>query len=137
MIKCLFLLIVLQQVGLFLVECQGCNNNISRDKFYYNNYNGYIVIIERYYAWISLKDRDRDRGKDKDKDKHCKRCNSCKANRNDRNDRNDREEDEPWVMPRLQDNNYDDDDEVVKLDKTGGFESDDSVTGSYEEYFEL
>lgn len=56
----------------------------------------------------------------------------------DRNDRNDREEDEPWVMPRLQNNNYDDDDdEVFKLDKTGGFESDDSVTGSYEEYFEL
>ena len=61
------------------VECQGRNNkNISNDRFYYSNYNGYILIIEDYYAWISLtrqfawfslKTRSRHKHKDKDKDK--------------------------------------------------------------------
>ena len=75
MIKCLFLLFVLRKVGsVSVVECQGCNNSnsnsISRDKFYYDNYNdNYNLIFENYYAWISLKDKDKDKDKDRDKDR--------------------------------------------------------------------
>ena len=56
------MLIVLPRLGFTsAVECQGCNNNISRDRFYYDNHNDYNnvyrLIFERYYAWLSLKDK--------------------------------------------------------------------------------
>ena len=55
------MLIVLPRFGFAsAVECQGYNN-ISKDRFYYSNYNGYILIFEDYYAWLSLIDRYKDR----------------------------------------------------------------------------
>ena len=44
------MLIVLPRLGFTsAVECQGRNNkNISRDRFYYSKYNGYILIFEDY-----------------------------------------------------------------------------------------
>ena len=90
-IKCLLLFFVLQRFGFTsAVECQGHNSNsISTDRFYYSNYNEYILIFEDYLAWIFLKDlashrtsrktncyrKDRDRDRDKNKDK---------VNRNDK-----------------------------------------------------
>ena len=82
--KCLFLLIVLHKVGVKLtVECQGFNdsndsndsntNSISRDIFYYDNYNGYkYKIFEIYFAWISIKNNDKDKDRDKERDKTIK-----------------------------------------------------------------
>ena len=74
------MLIVLPRLGFTsAVECQGRNNkNISRDRFYYSKYNGYILIFEDYnawisltrqFAWFSLKTGSRHKHKDKDKDK--------------------------------------------------------------------
>ena len=66
-------------------ECQGCNNrnsnSISKDRFYYNNYDGYTLIFDKYYAWISLKE------KDKDRDSNCGRRRKRRKRRNKDRDR--------------------------------------------------
>ena len=81
---CLILFCVLLQVGWITAEeCQGqgCYSNISRVRFYYDKYNGrnLNLIFERYYAWLSLKDKDKDNNY-----RNCRNCRNCQDRGRDR-----------------------------------------------------